>query len=63
MESNQEEQILTPNTILHGQDSNVLGEVDELGDGDEDSKLNKRLSLAWQLIRSRWQGEFIRSLL
>ena len=60
--SQEEEQILTPNTILWGQDSYALGEINEMED-DEVCRLHKRLTLARQHAWSRWQNEYIRGLM
>jgi hypothetical protein len=63
VESSQEEQqILTPNTILWGQNSYALGELNEQED-DEVSRLHKRLTLARQHAWSRWQREYIHGLM
>ena len=60
--SQEEEQILTPNTILWGQNSYALGELSEQED-DEVSRLHKRLTLTRQHAWSRWQREYIHGLM
>ena len=60
--SQEEEQILTPNAILWGQDSYALGDINEMED-DEVCRLHKRLTLARQHAWSRWQNEYIRGLM
>ena len=61
VESNQEEeQVLTPNTILWGQNSYALGEVNEQEDDDDVvGALHKRLTLARQHAWTRWQREYV----
>ena len=64
VESNQEEeQILTPNTLLWGQNSYALGELSEEKDENEVGSLHKRLTMARQYAWSRWQREYIHGLM
>ena len=65
VESNQEEeQVLTPNTILWGQNSYALGEVNEQEDDDDVvGALHKRLTLARQHAWTRWQREYVHGLM
>ena len=65
VESNQEEeQVLTPNTILWGQNSYALGEVNEQEDDDGVvGALHKRLTLARQHAWTRWQREYVHGLM
>ncbi|CAB4026448.1 Hypothetical predicted protein [Paramuricea clavata] len=57
--SQEEEQILTPNTMLWGQNSYALGELSE----ERDESLYKRLTMARQHAWSRWQREYIHGLM
>ena len=56
-----EEQVLTPNVLMWGQNAHEIEEIEE--DGDEVSKLHKRLKEAKQHAWKRWKHEYIRSLL
>ena len=58
----EEEQILTPNTILSRQDSYALGGLEKKED-NEVSRLNKRLNPARHHAWSRWQNEYIHGLM
>ena len=55
-----EEQVLTPNTLMWGQNAHPLeGEEDE----DETSALNKRLKETKNYAWKRWRHEYVHSLL
>ena len=56
-----EEQVLTPNVLMWGQNAHEIEEIEE--DGDEVSKLHKRLKEAKQHAWKRWKHEYIHSLL
>ena len=56
-----EEQVLTPNVLMWGQNAYAVEEAEE--DGDEASKLQKRLNEAKQHAWRRWKHEYIHSLL
>ena len=56
-----EEQVLTPNVLMWGQNAHEIEEIGE--DGDEVSKLHKRLKEAKQHAWKRWKHEYIHSLL
>lgn len=56
-----EEQVLTPNVLMWGQNAHQVEETEE--DRDEVSKLHKRLKeTKWHAWR-RWKHEYIHSLL
>ena len=55
------EQVLTLNELMWGQNAHEIQEIEE--DGDEVSKLHKRLKEAKQHAWKRWKHEYIRSLL
>ncbi|CAB4015756.1 Hypothetical predicted protein [Paramuricea clavata] len=61
--SQEEEQILTPNTMLWGQNSYALGDLSEEEDRNEVGSLYKRLTMARQHAWSRWQREYIHGLM
>jgi hypothetical protein len=61
--SQEEEQILIPNTMLWGQNSYALGELSEEEDENEVRSLYKRLTMARQHAWSRWQREYIHGLI
>ena len=61
--SQEEEQILTPNTMLWGQNSYALGDLSEEEDENEVRSLYKRLTMARQQALSRWQREYIHGLM
>ena len=56
-----EEQVLTPNMVLWGQNAYMLEE----GDVEEEDldKLNRRLHMARQHVWKRWRNEYIHSLM
>ena len=56
-----EEQVLTPNMLMWGQNAHQIEETEE--DRDEVSKLHKRLVETKQHARKRWKHEYIHSLL
>ena len=56
-----EEQVLTPNVLMWGQNAHKIEETEE--DRDEVSKLHKRLKEAKQHAWKRWKHEYIHSLL
>ena len=56
-----EEQALTPNVLMWGQNAYEVEEPEE--EGDEVTKLHKRLREAKQHAWSRWRNEFLHSLL
>ena len=56
-----EEQVLTPNVLMWGQNAHRVEETEE--DGDEVSKLHKRLRETKQHVWRRWKHEYVHSLL
>ena len=56
-----EEQVLTPNLLMTGQNAHEIEETEE--DGDEVSKLHKRLKEAKQHAWKRWKHGYLNSLL
>lgn len=58
---NGEEQVLTPNVIMWGQDSHIVEDIES--EGDEVSKLHARLMLKRQHAWQRWKKEYIHSLM
>lgn len=58
-----EEQVLTPNVLMWGQNAHEIEETETEKDGDEVSKLHKRLKEGKQHAWKRWKHEYIHSLL
>ena len=58
-----EEQVLTPNVLMWGQNAHEIEETETEEDGDEVSKLHKRLKEVKQHAWKRWKHEYIHSLL
>ena len=58
-----EEQVLTPNVLMWGQNANEIEETETEKDGDKVSKLHKRLKEVKQQAWKRWKHEYIHSLL
>ena len=58
-----EEQVLTPNVLMWGQNAHEIEETETEEDGDEVSKLHKRLKEVKQHVWKRWKHEYIHSLL
>ena len=56
-----EEQVLTPNVLMWGQNAHQVEETEE--DGDEVSKLHKRLRETKQHAWRRWKHEYVHSLM
>ena len=56
-----EEQVLTPNVLMWGQNAHQVEETEE--DGDEVSKLHKRLRETRQHAWRTWKHEYVHSLL
>lgn len=56
-----EPQVLTPNTILWGEDSQILEDLEP--DESEVSKMHKRLNTARQHAWNRWHKEYIHGLM
>ena len=56
-----EEQVLTPNVLMWGQNAHQVEETEE--DGDEVSKLHKRLRETREHAWRRWKHEYVHSLL
>ena len=61
--SQEEEQILTPNTILWGQNLYALGDLSKEKDRNEVGSLYKQLTMARQHAWLRWQQEYIHGLM
>jgi hypothetical protein len=61
--SQEEEKILTPNTMLWGQNSYALGDLSEEEDRNEVGSPYKRLTMARQHAWSRWQRKYIHGLM
>jgi sporulation protein YlmC with PRC-barrel domain len=58
---NGEEQVLTPNVIMWGQNSHTVEDIEI--EGDEVSKLHARLMLKRQQVWQRWKKEYVHSLM
>jgi hypothetical protein len=58
---NGEEQVLTPNVIMWGQNSHTVEDIEI--EGDEISKLHARLMLKRQQVWQRWKKEYVHSLM
>ena len=59
--NNEDEQILTPNILLWGQNAHAFEEPN--GDEDEITRVKKRLELARQHAWSRWRNEYVHGLM
>ena len=59
--NNEDEQILTPNILLWGQNAYAIEEPN--GDEDEINRVKKRLELARQHAWSRWRNEYVHGLM
>ena len=58
----EEEQVLTPNTILWGQNVHTIDESDT-DDGEEVVKLHKRMKQKREHASQRWKTEYVHSLM
>ena len=54
---------MTPNVLMWGQNAHEIEETETEKDGDEVSKLHKRLKEVKQHVWKRWKHEYIHSLL
>ena len=61
VESDGEEQVLTPNLIMWEQDSRIKEDIEI--EGNEISKLQARLLQKRQHVRQRWKKEYIHSIM
>lgn len=57
-----EEQVLTPNIVMWGEDARIL-EGDDNDDDESMRKLNKRLRMAREHAWKRWRNEYIQGLM
>ena len=57
-----DQQVLTPNVILWGQNAYTIGSEDDF-DEEQTSRMQKRLKLARQHAWSRWQREYVHGLM